>query len=200
MEALCLWENRKQKKSPALTWCRRHSIRHTIISLFSHFRWWLSSIVTYNVSSPPSKSWKSLVKEKKKQTLRRKKEYHSVWIRKTSLVKATGTGGQISRVKQYLSYIKLKKRFTVIYAITSLDTKTDLQSPRIVILKADRRFVVLLLSTFSGFSILPRVFPLPLATLLVIVSSSSLHWANKKKGVCHGLLFPRILIHRHWRH
>ena len=88
-----------------------------------------------------------------------------------SLVKATGTGGQISRVKQCLSYIKLKKRFTVIYASTSLDTKTDLQSPRIVILKADRRFVVLLLSTFSGFSILPRVFPL--ATLLVIVSSSS---------------------------
>ena len=136
--------------------------------------------MTYNVSSPPSKSWKSLVK-KKNQTLRREKEYHSVWIRKTSLVKATGTGGQISRVKQYLSYIKLKKRFTVIYASTSLDTKTDLQSPRIVILKADRRFVVLLLSTFSGFSILPRVFPLPLATLLVIVSSSSLHWANKKK-------------------
>ena len=48
-------------------------------------------------------------------------------------------------------------------------------------------------STFCGF--LPRVLPLPLplATLLVIASySSMLHWAieKKKKAVCDGFVFP----------
>ena len=63
-------------------------------------------------------------------------------------------------------------------------------------MKAFSQFVVLPLSTFCGFSILP----LPLATLLIIVSSSSMPlWEFEiKKCACHGLIFREILIHRHW--
>ena len=48
---------------------------------------------------------------------------------------------------------------------------------------------------FRFFPFLARVFPLPLATSPIIVSSSStLHWAIEiKKGVCNGLLFPANL-------
>ena len=57
-----------------------------------------------------------------------------------------------SLLNQNVPYMMLKMRFPFLYASTSLDTKT-LKSPRIVILKAVYQFVVLLLSTFSGFSI-----------------------------------------------
>ena len=73
---------------------------------------------------------------------------------------------------------------------TSLDKK---QSPRIVILKAVCRFIVLLINKVCGFSIFAAGFPLLLATLLIIVSfSSTLHGAIeiKNKRVCNGLLFP----------
>ena len=46
---------------------------------------------------------------------------------------------------------------------------------------------------FAVFPFLPRVFPLLLATLLIIVSfSSTLHGVIeiKSKRVCNGLLFP----------
>ena len=71
-----------------------------------------------------------------------------------------------------------------------------IQSPPIVILKAVCRFVFLHLSTFPVSPFFPRVLrlPLPLATLLVIVSSSlTLHRAieiKKTKRVSNGLLFP----------
>ena len=67
------------------------------------------------------------------------------------------------------------------------------QSPRIIILKAVCRFIVLLLNTVCSFSIFAAGFPLLLATLLIIVSfSSTLHCAIeiKNKRVCNGLLFP----------
>ena len=65
--------------------------------------------------------------------------------------------------------------------------------PRIAILKAVCRFVVLLLSTFCSFSIFVAGVFFALATLLIIVSSSlTLHLAIeiKKKRVCIGFLFP----------
>ena len=62
-------------------------------------------------------------------------------------------------------------------------------------MKAIRRFVVLLLSTFCGFSIFGAGFSFPFETLLIIVSSSStLHWAiemRKKKHLCSGLLIRK---------
>ena len=67
------------------------------------------------------------------------------------------------------------------------------QLPRIVILKLYVDLLSCSSAHFAGFPFLPRVFPLPLATLLVIVTSSStLHWAIeiKKKSVWNGLLFP----------
>ena len=65
--------------------------------------------------------------------------------------------------------------------------------PRIAILKAVCRFVVLLLSTFCSFSIFVAGVFFALATLLIIVSSSlTRHLAIeiKKKRVCIGFLFP----------
>ena len=71
---------------------------------------------------------------------------------------------------------------------------------QIVFLKAVCRSIVLPISTFSVFPFLRRVFPLPLATLPIIVSSSStLHGAIKiKRCLCYGLFFPGNLDHRHW--
>ena len=65
--------------------------------------------------------------------------------------------------------------------------------PRIAILKAVCRFVVLLLSTFSSFSIFVAGVFFALATLLIIVSSSlTLHLAIeiKKKTCLHWISFP----------
>ena len=65
--------------------------------------------------------------------------------------------------------------------------------PRIAILKAVCRFVVLLLSTFCSFSIFVAGVFFALATLLIIVSSSlTLHLAIeiKKKTCLHWIFFP----------
>ena len=87
----------------------------------------------------------------------------------------------------------LKSRFPFLYASRSLDTKT------LTLATASNRNFESCLSIcclapwhISSFSILPRVFPLPLATFLIIVSSSAtFHWAIEiKKRVCNGLLFP----------
>ena len=57
--------------------------------------------------------------------------------------------------------------------------------PRIAILKAVCRFVVLLLSTFCSFSIFVAGVFFALATLLIIVSSSlTLHLAIEIKKTC----------------
>ena len=105
-------------------------------------------------------------------------------------------GFQISNkevvVKPKFAVHDVETRFPFLYASTRLDTKTSIIASNRSF-KAVRRFVVLLLSSFWDFPFLPRVFPLPLATLLVIVTSSStLHWAIeiKKKSVWNGLLFP----------
>ena len=59
------------------------------------------------------------------------------------------------------------------------------QLPRIVILKLYVDLLSCSSAHFAGFPFLPRVFPLPLATLLVIVTSSStLHWAIEIKKKC----------------
>ena len=76
------------------------------------------------------------------------------------------------------------------------------QLPRIVILKLYVDLLSCSSAHFAGFPFLPRVFPLPLATLLVIVTSSStLHWAIeiKKKVFEMGYFSLEILIRRHWR-
>ena len=75
------------------------------------------------------------------------------------------------------------------------------QLPRIVILKLYVDLLSCSSAHFAGFPFLPRVFPLPLATLLVIVTSSStLHWAIeiKKKVFEMGYFSLEILIRRHW--
>ena len=73
---------------------------------------------------------------------------------------------------QNLTYMMLKTRLPFLYASTSLDTKHQ-QLPRIVILKLYVDLLSCSSAHFAGFPFLPRVFPLPLATLLVIVTSSS---------------------------
>ena len=58
------------------------------------------------------------------------------------------------------------------------------------------------LHILSFFAFLLRVLPLPFLTLLIIVSSSSmLHWAIeiKKNMSAMGYFSREILIHRHWR-
>ena len=62
------------------------------------------------------------------------------------------------------------------------------QSPRVVILKAVCRFVVLLLSTFSGFSIFTAGF-------LCLWQLCSLLCRPPQRSTERS----RILIHRHWR-
>ena len=118
-------------------------------------------------------------------------------------MKATGTGGKNSLSNWTLLQIMLKTRFSFLYASTGLVTKT-------LTIASNRNFesYVNSLSCSSAhlpvFPFLPRVFPLPLATLLIIVSSSStLHWANeitmKKRVSAMGYFSREILIHRHWR-
>ena len=71
------------------------------------------------------------------------------------------------------------------------------QSLRIVILKAVCRFVVLLLSTFSGFSIFAAGFSFAFgnfARYFVVLLNVPLSDRDEiKTRVCNGLLFPRNL-------
>ena len=108
-------------------------------------------------------------------------------------MKAAGTGGKNSLSNWTLLQIMLKTRFSFLYASTSLVTKT-------LTIASNRNFesYVNSLSCSSAhlpvFPFLPLVFPLPLATLLIIVSSSStLHCANEitmKKGCLQWVIFP----------
>ena len=132
------------------------------------------------------------------------KEYHFVKKRKQFLrggdyYRGSSTPASRFRTKksrspsyQNLPYIMLKRRFAFLYASTSLHTKT-------LTVASNRNFESFLPircvahSTFCGF--LPRVLPLPLplATLLVIASySSMLHWAieKKKKSCLRWVCFP----------
>ena len=96
---------------------------------------------------------------------------------------------------QNLPYIMLKARFPFLYESTSLDTKT-------LKIASNRNFESCLSirclapkHILRFFPFLSRVLRLPLATLLIIVSSSStLLWAIEvKKRFSNGLLFPRNL-------
>ena len=82
---------------------------------------------------------------------------------------------------QNLPYLMLKIRFPFLYASTSLVQSTKLYVDSSSCSSA----------RFAIFPFLPRVFSLPLVTLLIIVSSSTLHGAIeiKKKRVCKGFLF-----------
>ena len=91
----------------------------------------------------------------------------------------------------------IKTRFPFLYASTSLDTRT-------LTIAWKRNFescmsirCLVPQHIFQFFPFLPRVFPLPLATLLITVSSSSiLKWAIEIKNiirVCNKLLFPENL-------
>ena len=83
---------------------------------------------------------------------------------------------------QNLPYLMLKIKFPFLYASTSLVQSTKLYVDSSSCSSA----------RFAIFPFLPRVFSLPLVTLLIIVSSSStLHGAIeiKKKRVCKGFLF-----------
>ena len=83
---------------------------------------------------------------------------------------------------QNLPYLMLKMRFPFLYASTSL-----VQSKKLYVDSSSCSS-----AHFAIFPFLPRVFSLPLVTLLIIVSSSStLHGAIeiKKKRVRKGFLF-----------
>ena len=103
--------------------------------------------------------------------------------------------------KQHLLLIKLKTSFPLLYASTSLDTKTlaiasngNFEGCLSICCLAPQQILYF-------FLFLPLVFPLPLATLPIIVSSSSaLHWVvEKKKMSAMGYFLREILIHCHWR-
>ena len=123
--------------------------------------------------------------------------------KKNFFVKATSTSGaprrrrfriQKSPSNQTLPCIMLKTRFPFLYASTSLDTKT--------LTIASNRNLKSCLSIrcltpqhiLRFFLFLPRLSPLPLAALLIVVSfSSTFHWAiaiKKIKLVWNELLFP----------
>ena len=108
-------------------------------------------------------------------------------------MKATSTGGKKSPSNENLPYVMLKTKFPFLYASTDqLWYKNITQSPRIVILKAVCRFVVLLLSTFSGFSIFGAGFSFAFNNFahycFVLLNAPLGDW--DKKGDCNGLLFP----------
>ena len=140
------------------------------------------------------------------------RKYHSVKrSKKSSFVKGTGTSGaphwrpdfrnKEVTVKPKLVIHDVKTRFPSLFASTSLGTKTiKITSnkspfsngllPRIVILKTVSRFVVSLLSTFSGLSIFCRGFFLcfwQLCLLLCCPPKRSL--SDRDKTVREGTFF-----------
>ena len=130
--------------------------------------------------------WKN--QERKKDLgLKTKKEKKILSRKETnSFVKATGTGGaprwrpdfkqrSCCQTKFAIHNVKSEVSFSLYKPLyKNIDKLRVHQSPRIW--KAVRGFVVLLFSTVSDFPTSLRDFPLPLATLLIIVmSSSSLH-------------------------
>ena len=111
-------------------------------------------------------SWKNQKRKKVFGKKTRRKEERKVPLcpvkKKKSFVKATCASGAFTlasrfRTKKSLSIQNLKTRLPFLYASTSLDTKTStIASNRNF--KAICRFVVLLLSSFCGFSIFAAGF------------------------------------------
>ena len=150
-------------------------------------------------------------KEEKKKTGPKKKERVpfcqerkklSLWKRQVLAgLHAVQISNKKSPANQNLPHIMFKTRFPFLYASTSLDTKT-------LTIASNRNFEgcmsIRRLAPQHGsrFFHLCRGFPLPLTTLLIIVSSTStllLSDRDIKKGVSNRLLFREILIHRRWR-
>ena len=102
---------------------------------------------------------------------------------------------------QNLTYMMLKTRLPFLYASTSLDTKTStIASNRNF--KAVCRFVVLLLSSFCGFSIFAAGFSFAFgnfARYCNVLLNAPLSDRDKKKVFEMGYFSREILIRRHWR-
>ena len=142
---------------------------------------------------------KSLVKRKEKESRPKEERKSSILSRKEKIFLHADV--QISNkevpVEPKFANTLLKMRFPFLYSSASLDAKTWTIASNIVILKAVCRFVVLLLSTFSGFSIPGCLFFLCLWQLCSILcrppqrSTKRSRW-KKKTRVCNGLLFLGI--------
>ena len=133
-------------------------------------------------------SWEN---QKRRKVLVKKKK-------KTELHASVQISNKGVAAKPKIVIHKVKKEVSFHFTSTSHDTKSStIASNR----NFDCRFVVLLLSIFSVFSILPRGFPLPLATLPIIVSSfSTLHWTIEIKGkrVCNWLHWRQEVPFSYW--
>ena len=149
------------------------------------------------------KNQKSLVKEKGKITGPKKKERvpfcqekklrcDSDWYWRSSTLTSRFRTKKSPSNQSLPCYIMLKTRFPFPYASTGLDTKTlTIASNRNS--ESCRSIRCLAPQHIFRFFHFCHGFPLPLATWLIFVSSSStLHWAIefKKRSVCNGLLFP----------
>ena len=161
-------------------------------------------------------SWKN---QKRKKVLgkktRRKEERKGTSLsgkEKKSFVKATRASGAFTLASRFrtkkslsiqnLTYMMLKTRLPFLYASTSLDTKTStIASNRNF--KAVCRFVVLLLSSFCGFSIFAAGFSFAFGNFVRycnVLLNAPLSDRDKKKKVFEMGYFSReILIRRHWR-
>ena len=159
-------------------------------------------------------SWKN---QKRKKVLgkktRRKEERKGTTLsgkEKKSFVKATCASGAFTLASRFrtkkslsiqnLTYMMLKTRLPFLYASTSLDTKTStIASNRNF--KAVCRFVVLLLSSFCGFSIFAAGFSFAFgnfARYCNVLLNAPLSDRDKKKKVFEMGYFSReILIRRH---
>ena len=139
---LCSWENQKRRKV----------------------------LVKKNQKTKKKKKKKGPKEKERKRIICQEKEKilcESNWYWRSSML-ASRFRTKESPSNQKLLYIKLKRRFPFIFTSTSHDTKSStIASNR----NLDCRFVVLLLSIFSVFSILPRGFPLP----IIVSSFSTLH-------------------------
>ena len=100
---------------------------------------------------------------------------------------------------QNLTYMMLKTRLPFLYASTSLDTKTStIASNRNF--KAVCRFVVLLLSSFCGFSIFAAGFSFAFGNFALycnVLLNAPLSDRDKKKVFEMGYFSREILIRRH---
>ena len=160
-------------------------------------------------------SWKN---QKRKKVLgkktRRKEERKGTTLsgkEKKSFVKATCASGAFTLASRFrtkkslsiqnLTYMMLKTRLPFLYASTSLDTKTStIASNRNF--KAVCRFVVLLLSSFCGFSIFAAGFSFAFgnfARYCNVLLNAPLSDRDKKKVFEMGYFSREILIRRHWR-
>ena len=128
-----------------------HSSKFTRGSSLLVEKYLLMEISKAEESSWLKKNLKNNNNNNNKQALRGKKEYHSFKRRRRTSVKATAAG----EAPRWLA---------------EFEQRTIASNRN---LKAVCRFVILLLSTFSRFSILARVLPLPLGTLPIIVPPSS---------------------------